>query len=100
MLRVASVPASHIYVRHLAEPDGDGVFRLPDPVPADGKKVPGGWWPPVMLRPGWVTDNHHQFDVFHVHFGFDAVVAGRSRRVVHELKRHDKATDLYGARPA
>ena len=58
VLRVASVPASHVYVRHLAEPAGvDAVRRLSDPVPRDGRKVPGGWWPPLMLEPGWVTEN-------------------------------------------
>ena len=31
---VASVPASHVYVRHLAPEDGAGpVHRLPDPTP-------------------------------------------------------------------
>jgi hypothetical protein len=91
LVRVASVPASHIYVRHLADPDGaDGVHRLPDPVPADGRKVPGGWWPPVMLEPSWVTDNRDRFDVFHVHFGFDAVTPDDLRRVVDELERHGK----------
>ena len=91
MLRVASVPASHIYVRHLADPENDnGVCRLTDPVPADGRKVPGGWWPPVMLEPGWVTDHRDQFDVFHVHFGFDAITPDDLRRVVDELERHHK----------
>ncbi len=41
VIRVASVPASHVYVRHLACPEGDDVIRLTDPVPADGRKVPG-----------------------------------------------------------
>ncbi len=91
MLSVASVPASHIYVRHLAKPGGsDVVHRLPDPVPADGRKVPGGWWPPVMLEPGWVTENHHRFDVFHVHFGFDAIAPEDLRKVAEELERHGK----------
>jgi hypothetical protein len=90
-MRVASVPASHIYVRHLGEPgSGDAVCRLPDPVPADGQKVPGGWWPPVMLEPGWVTDHSDQFDVFHVHFGFDAITPDGLRSVVEELDRHNK----------
>lgn len=91
MLRVASVPESHIYVRHLGEPDGaDVVRRLPDPVPADGRKVPGGWWPPLMLEAGWVTANHDRFDVFHVHFGFDAIAPDDLREVVEELERHGK----------
>jgi hypothetical protein len=33
LLRIASVPASHNYVRHLSHPDGfDRVVRLDDPV--------------------------------------------------------------------
>ncbi|WP_460358880.1 glycosyltransferase family protein [Mycobacterium sp. ZZG] len=91
MLRVASVPASHVYVRHLADPaGGDDVVRLVDPVPTDGRKVPGGWWPPLMLEPGWVTANHDRFDVFHVHFGFDAVGAEVLSEVMQELKFHGK----------
>ncbi|WP_197381154.1 glycosyltransferase [Mycolicibacterium mengxianglii] len=90
-MRVASVPASHVYVRHLGDLDGaDGVVRLPDPVPADGRTVPGGWWPPLMLEPGWVTDNHHRFDVFHVHFGFDAISPQALAEVMQELKMHNK----------
>jgi glycosyltransferase involved in cell wall biosynthesis len=90
-MRVASVPASHVYVRHLAHPGAlDPVRRLPDPAPADGRTVPGGWWPPLMLEPGWVTANHRRFDVFHVHFGFDAVVPEVLDAVLHELKMHDK----------
>lgn len=91
MLRVASVPASHVYVRHLGAVDAhDSVVRLPDPVPADGRKVPGGWWPPLMLEPGWVSANHEHFDVFHVHFGFDALGVDALTAVMQELKTHDK----------
>lgn len=69
-------------MRHLADPDGrDAVVRLPDVAPADGAKVPGGWWPPAMLDPAWVRANHDAFDLFHVHFGFDA----RSPRELREL---------------
>jgi hypothetical protein len=90
-LRIASVPASHVYVRHLSEPGGiDSVVRLADPVPADGRTVPGGWWPPLMLEPGWVSANHDRFDVFHVHFGFDAIGPDVLTGVVQELKVHDK----------
>ena len=30
-LVIASVPANHVYVRHLAPEDGSGPVRLPDP---------------------------------------------------------------------
>ncbi|GAA5108713.1 glycosyltransferase [Nocardia iowensis] len=90
-LRVASVPASHVYVRHLV-PVGrdDQVVRLPDPRPADGRTVPGGWWPPVMLDPQWIRRNHHRFDVFHIHFGFDSVETDVLADIVGELRDHDK----------
>ncbi|MFI6169434.1 glycosyltransferase family 1 protein [Nocardia sp. NPDC051052] len=90
-LRVASVPASHVYVRHLSPVDGhDGVVRLPDPRPADGRTVPGGWWPPVMLDPQWIRRNHRSFDVFHVHFGFDSVETEMLADIVGELRDHGK----------
>jgi hypothetical protein len=73
MVRVASVPSSHVYVRHVGAPDGrDPVVRLADLAPAHGETVPGGWWPPVMLDAAWIAANAADFDVFHVHFGFDA----------------------------
>ncbi|UMB72147.1 glycosyltransferase family 1 protein [Mycobacterium paraterrae] len=85
------MPASHVYVRHLSPPGmPDDVVRLDDPEPADGRKVPGGWWPPLMLEPGWVTSNHRLFDVFHVHFGFDAVGPDELFDVTRELHRFGK----------
>jgi hypothetical protein len=91
LLRVASVPGSHVYVRHLSNLDGvDDVVRLHDPVPKDGRTVPGGWWPPLMLEPGWVSENRDRFDVFHVHFGFDAIGPGVLAAVMEELKEHSK----------
>jgi Glycosyltransferase Family 4 len=77
-IRVASVPSGHVYVRHLDDPaDPGGVLRLGDPVPPGSSPQPGQWWPPVMLSPSWVLDHHNEFDVFHVHFGFDAQQASR-----------------------
>lgn len=88
-LRVASVPASHVYVRHLADPSADdGVVRLDDVPPADGAKVPGGWWPPVMLDADWIDAHHEDFDVFHVHFGFDAKTPDELDAVGRALDRH------------
>lgn len=90
MIRVASVPESHVYVRHLMHPDVLGVVRLPDPVPADGRKVPGGWWPPVMLESEWVDRHHDEFDVFHVHFGFDSLTPHEMAEVLTRLQHHGK----------
>jgi glycosyltransferase involved in cell wall biosynthesis len=72
-IRVASVPAGHVYVRHLSAPSGrDAVVRLADPIPRGKTLLTGQWWPPVMLSPSWVLDHHDEFDVFHIQFGFDA----------------------------
>ena len=63
--------------------------RLPDPRPrAD---VPDAqWWPPRMLEPGWVDEHADEFDVMHVHFGFDAVSPDDLADVVASLRRHGK----------
>ncbi|MGZ5398571.1 MAG: glycosyltransferase [Nocardioides sp.] len=69
-LRVASVPASHVYVQHLAPEHGGRVRRMPDPVPLQpdrSTRQPG--WSPVMLDPTWIA--RHAFDLFHLQFGFD-----------------------------
>jgi beta-1,4-mannosyltransferase len=91
VLRVASVPSGHVYVRHLSPPDGveDGVLRLQDPEPS-GAESPEQWWPPVMLEPGWVDSHHDEFDVFHIHFGFDAKTPQQLEDLVHALHRHGK----------
>ncbi|WP_218917775.1 glycosyltransferase [Nocardioides dokdonensis] len=68
------MPSGHVYVRHLA-PEGPGpargALRLPDPPPRAVDPEPGQWWPPAMLDPAWVRE--HDFDVLHLHFGFDAL---------------------------
>lgn len=89
---MASVPASHVYVRHLADPEReDDVVRLADPVPTGGRRVSGGWWPPVMLEgASWIDRHHHEFDVFHVHFGFDAVSVDELAASLAALARHRK----------
>lgn len=85
------MPESHVYVRHLADPAAAAtVVRLPDPVPTHGSTVPGAWWPPLMLEPDWIATHHHQFDVFHVHFGFDALSADTLAKVLTELRRRGK----------
>jgi glycosyltransferase involved in cell wall biosynthesis len=86
---VASVPANHVYVHHVAAEDGDGVHRLPDPSPDDPRRsAQEVWWPPVMLDPDWIEDA--DFDVFHLQFGFDAWSPERLRDVVAALRRRRK----------
>ncbi|VXB78952.1 glycosyltransferase family 1 protein [Nocardioides sp. AX2bis] len=102
-LVVASVPADHPYVRHLAAPDtvqDASVVRLPDPDPDHPddptRTAQGRWWPPAMLRPEWVPAR--DVDLLHVHFGFDdrtpaqlhdLVTALRDRRRALVLTVHD-----------
>ncbi|WP_143219027.1 glycosyltransferase family protein [Actinokineospora bangkokensis] len=69
-LRVASVPGDHPYVHHLSPATGGGSVRRLADVPVPGA-APGQWWPPGMLRPEWVLAHADDFDVLHVHFGFD-----------------------------
>nr|WP_260606988.1 glycosyltransferase [Streptomyces sp. WAC08241] len=90
-VRVASVPAGHVYVRHCADPDGaDGVVRLADPRPNGAPSTSQRWWPPVMLDPDWVDAHHEEFDVFHLHFGFDAQGPDALAALVAALRRHGK----------
>ncbi|QEH92400.1 glycosyltransferase family 4 protein [Dermacoccus abyssi] len=93
MIRVASVPADHPYVAHLSptgETPGDGcdeVIRLTDPpvIADDGSTR---WWPPRILDPAWLREHAGEFDVLHVHFGFESFSPEHLREVVdvaHEL---------------
>jgi beta-1,4-mannosyltransferase len=90
-VRVASVPSSHVYVRHLSPPGdaSDGVVRLPDPTP-DGAAPQSRWWPPTMLEADWVRAHHDDFDLFHIHFGFDARTPAQLADLVAALAEHGK----------
>jgi glycosyltransferase involved in cell wall biosynthesis len=88
-IRVASVPASHVYIRHLAPleetPDARRIERLADPDPNDaGRSAVSTWWPPRMLDPEWIRT--HDFDVFHIQFGFDARTPDELRALVAALR--------------
>lgn len=91
VLRVASVPSSHVYVRHIAAADDalastTLVTRLPDPHPTiPGRSAVSQWWPPRMLDAGWVRAYADDFDVFHIQFGFDAVEPAELLRLSNEL---------------
>ncbi len=87
---VASVPAGHVYVRHVASSEGTAdVVRLPDPPPQDGSAVEP-WWPPRMLDPAWVEAQSATFDVMHIHFGFDARSPEDLSRLTEALRRHGR----------
>jgi glycosyltransferase involved in cell wall biosynthesis len=80
-----------VYVQHLSDPAGEGgVTRLPDPAPPGQQPGAGQWWPPVMLSSAWVREHSRDFDVFHLHFGFDALAARQLRELVRTLRRLGK----------
>lgn len=90
-VRVASVPSGHVYVLHLASAGGRWpVERLTDPRPCGAPAGSARWWPPVMLDPAWVREHADRFDVFHLHFGFDAQTPEQLEELVGELRRSDK----------
>ena len=83
---IASVPAGHVYVRHLDAPGGsDRVVRLADP-PVTGSSAAARWWPPAMLDPEWVRAHADEFDIMHVHFGFDHLPPDTLRQLVDALR--------------
>jgi hypothetical protein len=43
-----------------------------------------------MLDPEWIDQNRHRFDVFHIHFGFDATTAEVLSDVTDRLRGHGK----------
>lgn len=43
-----------------------------------------------MLEPGWVDEHADEFDLMHVHFGFDAVSPDDLADVVSSLRRHGR----------
>lgn len=89
---VASIPSGHVYVRHLSPvPGSEGtaaVRRLPDARTGDSPDAP--WWPPPMLTTAWVHQHAGEFDVMHLHFGFDALSPQDLRDLVAALREHDK----------
>ncbi|RJQ66996.1 glycosyltransferase family 1 protein [Pseudonocardiaceae bacterium YIM PH 21723] len=90
-IRIASVPAGHVYVDHLSDPDGDdAVTRLIDPKPCGAPSGSARWWPPVMLDSDWVAAHHGEFDVFHLHFGFDAQSPADLADLAAALRRYGK----------
>lgn len=110
-LTIASVPSGHVYVRHLSLDAPGAVRRLADPSPTRASNAATNqWWPPAMLDPEWARES--AFDVFHLHFGFDASTPDQLRALtgvlrdrgkpfvftVHDLRNpHHEDRDLHDA---
>ena len=89
-IRVLSVPSSHVYVWHLASPHGeDGVVRLDDPVVDPGNPM-SPWWPPPALDTAWVEEHADEFDLVHVHFGFEKSAPDELAAWTESLRRAGK----------
>lgn len=77
-VRIASIPASHPYVRAVtAHPR---IAVLPDPRPAGADE--GVWWPPVILDPAWIRRNRNDADLLHLHFGTESFTPGHLVRTL------------------
>ncbi|WP_152628095.1 hypothetical protein [Streptacidiphilus neutrinimicus] len=63
---------------------------MADPHPTGAPSTSPQWWPPVMLDPRWVGTHHGEFDVFPLHFGFDAQSPDALAELVAELERWGK----------
>jgi hypothetical protein len=85
VIRVASVPSAHPYVRALRVPE---VQLLDDP-PVPGARA-GEWWPPEVLRSGWLRANAASFDLVHVHFGAESLPAGRLAEALRTIRDLDR----------
>jgi beta-1,4-mannosyltransferase len=79
-IRVASVPATHVYVRRLAHPR---VALVPDPSGDDRRT-------PLLLDPDWVDANADRFDLLHVHFGYEYYEPARLAAVCDALQRRGR----------
>lgn len=93
VVRVASVPADHPYVHHLAPLEGAGPLRLPDLPGVDAQGTPtGAWWPPRMLEADWAASA--EIDLMHVHFGFEGRTPDQLQDLVRVLRRERRGLVL------
>jgi glycosyltransferase involved in cell wall biosynthesis len=86
-IRVLSVPSDHVYVHHLAPPPGASPVQ-PEVLRLHDQQDP--WWPPPALDPRWLAHRTADFDVLHLHFGFDARSVSDLRAVVEVLRAAGK----------
>ena len=65
-LRVLTIPGDHRYVRFAIGTDAAAVTVVPDRGPEQHL-----WAPSPALGPDWLRQHRQQFDVVHLHFGFE-----------------------------
>ncbi len=90
MITVASVPSAHVYVDHLAtattsDDPSTRVVRPPDPTPVAASTA-GQWWPPRVLDNDWLRLHTDDFDLVHIHFGFETFAPDELAAVVGTLR--------------
>ncbi|WP_265442714.1 glycosyltransferase [Flexivirga meconopsidis] len=92
-MRVLAIPAGHTYVRHLLPAPGTGPARAPavvhladPPVPDALKPQPGQWWPHQGLTVSWLREHADDFDLVHLHFGFEHLTVEQARDFVAALR--------------
>jgi hypothetical protein len=47
-----------------------------------------------MLEPAWIEEHHAEFDVFHIHFGFDAISPDTLEGVLCALDKYRKVAHI------
>ena len=84
VFRVLQIPADHPYIERCV-PTGS-VTSAPVLVPGEEVRL---WAPSPAFEPEWLAEHVDQFDVVHLHFGFDHLTPAELGRWVMELERHD-----------
>ena len=64
--RVLAIPGGHRYVRFAIGGDAADLQVIPD-----REAGPTQWLPSPALEPDWLRQHRHEFDLVHLHFGFE-----------------------------
>lgn len=88
-VRVLHVPRAHGYVDHLQDDRVPGVV-----VVDDGTPTGPGWHPSRALEADWVLAHADEFDVLHLHFGFEGRTPAQLQGLVDALRVTGRALVL------
>lgn len=88
-VRVLHVPRAHGYVDHLQDDRVPGVV-----VVDDGTPTGPGWHPSRALEADWVLAHAGEFDVLHLHFGFEGRTPAQLQALVDALRVTDRTLVL------